>query len=93
MFNTVFIPDLSSGTWLGHLKKNGKIYFLIEIRIITGSDHICGIQNTGKYKYYEFMKYIGNINSHRAAAASSAPLDVFKLGVNLIPFLIIFKVV
>ena len=59
---TRFIPELSSGTWLGHFQRFGKIYFLVEMQIITGFDHICGIQNTEKYKYYEFTKYIGNIN-------------------------------
>ena len=28
---------------------------------MTGFDHICGIQDTEKYKYYEFTKYIGTI--------------------------------
>ena len=53
-FNTVVIPELSSGTWLGRFQRFGKIYFLIEIQIITCFDDICGIQNTETHKYYEF---------------------------------------
>ena len=71
--------------------KISKIYFVIEIQIVTGFDHICCIRNPEKYKYYEFTKYIGNINSHRvvlqtvlSAKASSARLDVLKRGVNLL---------
>ena len=36
------------------------------MQIITGFDHISGIQYTEKYKYNEFTKYIGNINFHGA---------------------------
>ena len=32
---------------------------------MTGLDRISGIQNTEKYKYYEYMRYMGNINYHR----------------------------
>ena len=42
------------------------MYFLIEMQIITGLDQICCIQNTEKYKYNEYTKYIENINFHRA---------------------------
>ena len=30
------------------------------------------------------MKYIGNMNFHISAAASSVPLDVLKFGLNFI---------
>ena len=66
MYDTVYIPELFSGSWLGHFQKFGKIYFIIEIQIITEFDHFCGIQNTEKFKYNELTKYIGNINFHRA---------------------------
>ena len=58
LLKTVFNPDLSSGTWLRYFQTFTKMYFLIEIQIIIGFDHICGIQDTEKYKYYEFTKYI-----------------------------------
>ena len=80
----VFIPELSSGTWLEHFQRFGKKYFLIEVQIIPGFDRICGIQNTDKDKYNEFTKCMGNLNFHR-------PLDVLKHGVNLLCFLIIFS--
>ena len=66
LFNTVFIPDLSSGTWLGYFQRFGKIYCLIEIQV-TGQGHICGIRYTEEYKYYEFTK--GNIDVHGAVAS------------------------
>ena len=58
LFNMVFIPELSSG----HFQKFGKMYFVIEIQIITGFDDICCIQNTEKAKYNEYTKYAA---SHR----------------------------
>ena len=36
-------------------------YFVIEMQIITGFDHICWIQNTEKSKYNEYTKCIWNI--------------------------------
>ena len=50
---TVFIPELSSGTWLGHFQKFGKIYFVIRIQIITSFEHI--------FLYFEYNKYGQNI--------------------------------
>ena len=43
MFITVFIRELSSGTWLGQFQRFGKRYLFIEIQIITGFDRIRGI--------------------------------------------------
>ena len=54
---------------LQQINANLKItYFLIEMQIITGFDHICctvsKIQKN--FKYNDFMIYIGNIYFHRA---------------------------
>ena len=63
----------------------------MEIQIITGFDHICGIKNTEKYKYlslrniyetYIFIELLTECGFY--TAASYVPVDAHKLGVNLI---------
>ena len=47
--------ELSSDTGLGYFQRFGKMYFLIEIQIITGFDIFCILDTTNMVKTCDYL--------------------------------------